>query len=110
MNALPHPSPESIAVILESVAAGGRRGTKIASILPMLVTEAKALGELAEYSAVRGGILRDAAGKRTGAWCEPVGGRGMRAEWFERLASAICSEAIDRYTAKQVVEILLRPK
>ena len=106
------PSSEAIGVVLEAIGAEdyGERSMKLATILPLLVVEAGKLGELVEYDAIAGGPLRDEAGAVTGRWAEPVVGRGMRAEWFERLASAIATGAIDKVTPKQAVEILLRPR
>jgi hypothetical protein len=111
------PSERAIGVVLEAIGAGGKLGMKVATVLPALVvgipdkvTGAAELGELVEYDGVAGDTLRDAAGQVIGAWSEPVVGRGMRAEWFERLARAIETGAIERFSAKEIVEILLRPK
>lgn len=106
------PSREAVGVVIEAIGAEDRggRSMKVARILPALVVKAAELGELVEYDATAGGILRDGDGLVTGAWSVPVVGRGMPAQWIERLAVAITSGAIENYSEEQIVEILLRPK
>lgn len=103
-------SGEAVGVVLAAIAEGGKRGMKIAAILPQLILDGRKVGELVSYDGVRVGKLTDEHGCVVGRWAEPVAGTGIRGEWIERLAGAICSEAIDRFSAKEVVEILLRPR
>src|SRR5690348_13766843 len=87
------PSSEAVAVVLDAIAAGGKRGMKVASIIPGLIVEGRKVGELVDYDAIACGVQVDDDGKRT-PWAQQIVGVGIRADWIERLAASICSEAI----------------
>lgn len=110
----PAPMPEAVAVVLDALAAGDKQASKLARILPLLIVEAgkPELRDLIEYDAFPAGVETDHDGGNRRPWraADPVVGKAMRPEWWSRLASAITSGALDAYTPKQVVEILLQPK
>lgn len=111
MSAYRPASAEAVGVVCAAIAGEDEKiAMKVARILPLLVVEAGKVGELVDYDGLAGGLLRNDAGEAAGRWAEAVAGRGMRAEWFERLAAAITTGAIEAFTAKQAVEILLQPK
>lgn len=80
--------------VIRTLAAGGRRATKLADIICDLVVKGGQLGELESYRAVSAGVAVDA--------------RRPPREWFERLGKAIETEAIDYLSIDLIVEVLLQ--
>ncbi len=81
-------------VVLRAIAAGGRRGSKLADIICQLVVKGGELGELHQYPYLDGDEWKV--------------GKCMPRAWLDRLAKAIETGAIDVVSSGRIVEILLQ--
>jgi hypothetical protein len=87
-------------IVLRTIGAGGRRGTKIATIICALVVQGAELGELEEYE------IPDPDNPDPDAALKKC--RGFRREWLDRLRKAIETDAVDYLSSDRIVEILLQ--
>jgi hypothetical protein len=82
-------------VVLRTLAAGGRLGSKLAEIIQRLVLEAAQLGELESYQYI-------------GAAGQLVTGNGFPSRWLDRLDKAIETGAIEHLSIERIIEIMLQ--
>jgi hypothetical protein len=82
-------------VVLRTLAGGGSRGSKLATVIQRLVLEAAELGELETYQ-----YLGDRGLLTTGRKFPP--------RWFDRLDKAIETDAFDHLSVDRIVEIMLQ--
>jgi hypothetical protein len=87
-------------LVLRTIAAGGRPGSNVATIICDLVVKGGELGELEEYE------FKDPTDADPDA--KPVKRRRMPRIWLDRLARAIETGAIERLSTTRIVEILLQ--
>jgi hypothetical protein len=85
--------------VLRTIAAGGRPGSKVATIICDLVVKGGELGELEEYE------FKD---PKADPDAKPVKRRRMPRGWLERLSQAMETGAIERLSTDRIVEILLQ--
>ena len=87
-------------LVLRTIAAGGRPGSKVATIICDLIVEGGELGELEEYE------MPDPENRDPAA--PPVKCKRMPRQWLNRLSRAIETGALERLSTKRIVEILLQ--
>ena len=85
------------ASIIRTLAAGGRCGTKLATVICDLVVKGAPLGELDEW-------VPDPSDPKA----PPVKRQRMPREWLDRLAKAIETGAFETLPADRIVEIILQ--
>ena len=90
-----------MADVLRALAAGGSRGSKLATIICDLVVQGAELGELEPYE------IEDPT-RRGDPHAPRIKRKGFRREWLERLSKAIETGALDHLSTARVVEILLQ--
>jgi len=87
-------------LVLRTIGAGGRPGSKVATIICDLVVKGGELGELEEYE------IPDPENRDPKA--PPIKRTRMPRQWLDRLARAIETGAIERLSTARIVEILLQ--
>jgi hypothetical protein len=87
-------------VVLRAIAAGGRPGSKVATIICDLVVKGGELGELDEYE------VPDPDNRDPKA--PPIKRKRIPRQWLDRLSRAIETGAIERLSSERIVEILLQ--
>ena len=89
-----------MADVLRALAAGGSRGSKLATIICDLVVQGAELGELEPYE------IEDPT-RRGDPHAPRIKFRGFRREWLDCLSSVLETDALESMSAARIVELLL---